>query len=507
LDDVGLVAEDDFCEVGEAAGPQCETVAYVSALHDRMPAALELDFVDSLRRFSEIRDGTAMSMAFTVGGDLWHHIDNILSKLWNERYGIYVNFARQVVAHADPHTRTFLAVTSACDTLLSDDVFFRGDSFPEVPGLHSMAAMAPADRGKTQKKFIEQAMSSFKRHKPEEVIFLVPTYMTEKERGSTVCGVQTLLEQFRDMSYWAAEYTFEEKTSQRPTNERTYIVALSNVVGSHSDISAFFSSLVGAITCVYHSSWCVLDKEERKALARSWSMPPLDVSGPRRLAVAEDSYKLEHCNLFRGQSMKWPLDHASVTDDIDMSGMNDREKEVAVFVHTAFPDHRSTGVEFIDAGQRLARICKTSIAGHDNSVIGNPWVPTPPPSTLATRLLMRYKLPGAGKYVVRLAEPFELMLSIGFTHHMLDTQGVATVFDPIDRSGQTTRDVYSSIALSSGAVSHYTALRMAALSTSGRFHSGNVADVTPAQQPGAQASQCETEDVPSQATTQGDSAD
>ena len=175
--------------------------------------------------------------------------------------------------------------------------------------------------------------------------------------------------------------------------------------------------------------------------------------------------------------------------------MNEREQDIVFFCHHVFPPPLVNHIEFIDVGQRLGRICKDAIAEHDNSIIGNPWVSEPPPFTSTTRLLMRYVVPDSTAMVVRLAEPFELMLSVGFSSHMFDAKQVAEMFGA-GPSDMHVHNLFWTIALSSVTVSHYAALRMELLSTAGRFHSGNQADVMPAEQPAAMPSSQAASDVP-----------
>jgi len=494
------------CAGGDA--PACATTSYVVAVHDRLPPASELEFVSALRRFTELHDKALPSIAIDVGGDLFSHIDHTLSKLWKERYGITIEFERVIAATSDEQLKTFLGITVGAN-LVNPEALARLDSgVPELPCLHNVTAKLPAERGRPAKKTIEQVMACCKQRVPEEIILACPMYMTENERGSSLTGVDALLKQFQDMSYWATAYTFEEAVGQCATSERTYVIALSNVVGSHSAMSEYFASFLGALKCKFSPVWCMVDTADRGDAADAWSIALLSVVGPRTVRGADESHKLEHYNLFRGQNLTWPLGRSDL-GAICNAGMVEREQDVAFFAHRVFPrpDDLAT-VEFLDIGKPLARICKAVIDQHNDGVCGSPWLSDPPIFTSSTRLLMRYVARDTHAIVVRLAEPFELMLFAGFSSTMFDTKRVAEVCGAAD-SDMPLHNLFWKLAVSSGTVSHYVALRLALLSTAGRFHSGDAADVTPAQQPDAMpASQAVTEQTFSLESTVGsDSAD
>jgi len=470
----------------------------VELFHYGLSATMEVEMAAALRRYSELREGVAVSGGVGLGVDISSAVDKCLSRVWRERYGIDLTFARKALVESDPRSFKRISERDFAGVLLQDETELLGDTAKDartsndvsIPHLHQLVIVWPLEKPRAGAHMLQNVMALVEKHNPEELIVETPVSFAQVPKHAALSDADVLEEKLQSLHYVVIRQSISSGGSDgRPPQTRIWFYALGNVHGEHQAIATFVCSTLSGFEPPVSgtgAAWMMPALQDRITTSREYGVRSFQEMGPKPDA-GDTSYKLEHCTMFRALDMEWPI--AQHTGALNDGGMTPREKEVAAFLHHVFPIAGDEFVfEYVDIAPKLGRICKTSLVDEGDEklaktlVVGTPWTSTPPSLNGNSRLLVRHLMDDS-KVTVRLVESFELLKIVGVGAPQVRAASRLTAEAEFDE-----HDYLMQFANKSSRVEDYLHIRVAGLITAGKFHSGEVEDFAQGFAPASQHS-------------------
>ena len=411
---VDLIDEPQFADVTIASAwePVSLLDKVIWGLHENMDAATELEYLAGLRRYATIKNGQANATCSAYAGtDFKAHIDDALSKIWKIRYNIVIEFKHTIKAEIRAPKQTFLRhqfdagsfiLVNDVAELLGDEVYdTNAKAMALMPYFNHLAAGIPctsrtplSSKAKENVNCVQSGTAATgtasahvlricEKHLPGEVACECVTNLQQRTNPSDMSDAEFITSKLQGLGYWALHTVLCSKTIGSPfPRERLWWVALRELQGASDSISHFFLSLLAEFKLpakLELSEFFTLDDQQREECAEYMGVPSLAQCGLRepKNAKAEPEYKLDHMSYFRAQGKEWPVpseDWPRWRSVIDMNGMLPREREVAIFVHSVWPDMgEGRQMEFLDVNFSLPRLVDPCI-DDDDKLKKSPWL-------------------------------------------------------------------------------------------------------------------------------------
>lgn len=435
--------------------------AYLAALHDSLPPAVELDFVQGLRKYAQRLDGVRHVAAAFAGCDIKSVVDDRMSALWLQRYGISLGTQQAVVA--EQHCQKLRFCRAQCPTtlLFMDDArhfacncaphAFKADTSLEiVPFFHWLnsgivcssrtpcSVNAKANKDCVQKGVGETGKSwamtreAIMKNNVEEVCQECIVPLLQKTDEKDLSDAQFITEDLiKTCAFGFACHVQLEATDycSPVPRSRLWWAGIRHVIASNDVCASYFHEMLSYMRHAKHmfsltAADCLdMDCDTRVRTALRCQIPLLADAAPY---VAEDGkerdYKVMHYEIYARFGLQWPPDLSKVaaSGGFKLHGCTRRQAELLVLVDALWPCLDACAeAEFVDLNTGCERLLFPGCVDMDEGKLGqSPWTPHPMTLTGKVRLACRHRQLEAdgthGRIVRRFVEAHEMLRMIGW---------------------------------------------------------------------------------------------